>query len=173
MLPRLPRHDQASKYARSGLFKALGSFAELELRIAPAPLVREPRPDQRAALTDIEQELSARDRATVVMACGTGKTLVALWAAEAAQPKRVLVLVPSLNLLRRILHEWAKWTNWGERFRYLCVCSDPKVAKEIDEIEIRPEDADFPVRTDPAIGGRFLDGGGDDVSVVHSWRGTW
>jgi len=134
--------------------------------IAPAPVVREPRPHQRAALTDIERELAGRDRATVVMACGTGKTLVALWAAESAQPKRVLVLVPSLNLLRQTLHEWAKWTNWGERFRYLCVCSDPKVAKGIDEIEIRPEDADFPVRTDPAIVGRFLDGGGDAVSVV-------
>jgi superfamily II DNA or RNA helicase len=134
--------------------------------IAPAPLVREPRPHQRAALADIEQELSTRDRATVVMACGTGKTLVALWAAESAQPKRVLVLVPSLNLLRQTLHEWAKWTNWGERFRYLCVCSDPKVAKDIDEIEIRPEDTDFPVRTDPAIVGRFLDHSGDTVSVV-------
>ena len=100
------------------------------------------------------------------MACGTGKTLLALWAAESTQAKRVLVLVPSLNLLRQTLHEWAKWTNWGERFRYLCVCSDPKVAKGIDEIEIRPEDADFPVRTDPAIVGRFLDGSGDAVSVV-------
>ena len=34
MLPRSPRHDKASKYARSGLFKDLGSFAELEGRIA-------------------------------------------------------------------------------------------------------------------------------------------
>ncbi len=134
--------------------------------IKPPPLVREPRPHQHAALSDIERELAVSDRATAVMACGTGKTLVALWAAEAAQPKRVLVLVPSLNLLRQTLHEWAKWTNWGERFRYLCVCSDPKVAKGIDEIEIRPEDADFPVRTDPAIVGRFLDGDGDAVSVV-------
>jgi uncharacterized small protein (DUF1192 family) len=34
MLLRSPCHDQASKYARSGLFKELGSFAELENRIA-------------------------------------------------------------------------------------------------------------------------------------------
>ena len=34
MLPRSPSHDRASAYARSGLFKQLGSFAELELRIA-------------------------------------------------------------------------------------------------------------------------------------------
>ena len=134
--------------------------------ISPAPQIREPRPHQKAALADIERELSDHDRATVVMACGTGKTLVSLWATEKAQPKRVLVLVPSLNLLRQTLHEWAKWTNWRERFRYLCVCSDPKVAKGIDEIEVRPEDADFPVRTDPAIVGRFLDQAGDAVSVV-------
>jgi len=100
------------------------------------------------------------------MACGTGKTLVALWATERLQPKRVLVLVPSLNLLRQTLHEWAKWTNWGDRFRYLCVCSDPKVAEGVDEIEIRPEDADFPVRTDPAIVRRFLDDSDNAVSVV-------
>jgi superfamily II DNA or RNA helicase len=134
--------------------------------IPPAPQIREPRPHQKAALGDIERELSDHDRATVVMACGTGKTLLSLWAAEKAQPKRVLVLVPSLNLLRQTLHEWAKWTNWGERFRYLCVCSDPRVAKGIDEIELRPEDADFPVRTDPAIVARFLDQAGDAVSVV-------
>jgi len=134
--------------------------------IAPVPQIRDPRPHQNAALADIERGLSDHDRATVVMACGTGKTLVALWAAERAHPRRVLVLVPSLNLLRQTLHEWAKWTSWGERFRYLCVCSDPKVAKGIDEIEIRPEDADFPVRTDPGIVKRFLDQGDDAVSVV-------
>ena len=134
--------------------------------IAPAPLIREPRPHQRAALNDIGRELADHDRATAVMACGTGKTLVALWAAEQAEPKRVLVLVPSLNLLRQTLHEWAKWTNWGGRFRYLCVCSDPKVGSGLDEIEIRPEDTDFPVRTDPAIVRRFLAAGDGAVSVV-------
>ena len=134
--------------------------------VASTPQVREPRPHQRAALVDIQQELVAHDRATVVMACGTGKTLLALWVAEKQKPKRVLVLVPSLNLLRQTLHEWAKWTNWGERFRYLCVCSDPKVATGLDEVEIRPEDTDFPVRTDPAVVRQFLDAGDSAVSVV-------
>jgi len=80
------------------------------------------------------------------------------------------VLVPSLNLLRQTLHEWAKWTNWDERFRYLAVCSDPTVTQSKDaqdEIVIRPEDIDFPVRTDPAIVRKFLERGNDDaVSVV-------
>jgi predicted helicase len=134
--------------------------------ITPPSRVREPRGYQIAALNDIASEFAAHDRATVVMACGTGKTLVALWAAEKAQAKRVLVLVPSLNLLRQTLHEWAKWTNWGKQFRYLCVCSDSNVAAGLDEIEIHPEDTDFPVQTNPAIVKRFLDTGDSAVSVV-------
>jgi len=47
-----------------------------------APEIRKPRPHQKAALADIEREFSGHDRATVVMACGTGKTLVALWACD-------------------------------------------------------------------------------------------
>ena len=132
----------------------------------PERQIRKPLPHQVAALTDIAAELATHDCATVVMACGTGKTLVALWAAEQTQARRVLVLVPSLNLIRQTLHEWAKWTNWGERFRYLCVCSDPKVSTDMDEIQIKPEDADFPVGTDSDIVKRFLDHSGDVVSVV-------
>ena len=127
---------------------------------------RLPRAHQLDALNDIAKEFADQDRATVVMACGSGKTLVALWAAERSESKRILVLVPSLNLLRQTLHEWAKWTNWGQRFRYLCVCSDQNVATSLDEIEIGPEDTDFPVRTDPSIVKKFLEAGVDNISVV-------
>jgi predicted helicase len=131
------------------------------------PQPREPRQHQVAALADIRRELIYHDRVTIVMACGTGKTLVGLWAAEDKDPKRVLVLLPSLNLLRQTLHEWARWTSWGGRFRYLCVCSDPKVGSDMDQIDVRPEDADFPVRTDPSVVRKFLASGGDgSVSVV-------
>jgi predicted helicase len=41
--------------------------------IPPAPVPREPRPYQRAALADIKRELADHDRAQVIMACGTGK----------------------------------------------------------------------------------------------------
>ena len=41
-----------------------------------------PHPHQAEALTNILAALREQDRATALMACGTGKTLVALWAAE-------------------------------------------------------------------------------------------
>ena len=57
--------------------------------------------------------LNEHDRVTAVMACATGKTLVALWLAERMKAKRILVLVPSLALIRQTLHEWLKETSLG------------------------------------------------------------
>ena len=60
-------------------------------------------------------------RAIVVMAYGTGKTLVALWATKQAKPRAALVLLPSPMFLQQTLREWSQHTSWGSRFSYLCV----------------------------------------------------
>lgn len=123
------------------------------------PVTRSPNlplPHQKQALADIEAALSKGDRATVVMACGTGKTLVGLWAAEQQSPKSVLVLVPSLALLSQALGDWSRDTSWGERFEYLCVCSDPSVSAEQDALKVRPTDLPFRVDTDPEVVRRFV-----------------
>ena len=41
------------------------------------------------------------------MACGTGKTLAAMWIAERLGSGRTLVLLPSLSLLAQTLREWS------------------------------------------------------------------
>ena len=95
-------------------FNALGEaqFKQIEawLKEKPAPITRAtPDPSyQVQALSDIDATFKKNARATVVMACGTGKTLLALWAAEQAKPKTVLVLLPSLTLLQQTLHEWSE-----------------------------------------------------------------
>jgi predicted helicase len=66
------------------------------------------------------------------MACGTGKTMVALWTAERLGARRILVLMPSLALVKQTLEEWSRWTRWGDDYRFMCVCSDPKVAGGVD-----------------------------------------
>ena len=132
------------------------------------PTKREPRPHQREALEHIQSGLKDNDRATVIMACGTGKTLISLWATEKVSPKRVLVLLPSLALLRQTLHEWARFTSLGDRFNYLCVCSDPTVSRGMDALVVRPEDNDFPVSTDAKEVKRFLSQDNEGVQVVFS-----
>ena len=129
-----------------------------------------PQPHQKEAVKKITAELQQASRTTAVMACGTGKTLVALWAAEAQEPKTVLVLVPSLALLSQTLPEWCKQTQWGDRFRYLCVCSDASVDKSVknDEYELKQSDLEFSVTTDAKQVQSFLEANQPGVNVIFS-----
>jgi superfamily II DNA or RNA helicase len=130
----------------------------------------DPLPHQREAIERITAGLKEADRTTAVMACGTGKTLVALWAAEAQQPKTVLVLVPSLALLSQTLPDWCKQTSWGGRFRYICVCSDASVDREAqqDGYTYKQEDLEFSVTTDAKEVKKFLGKNKDGVNVIFS-----
>ena len=143
---------------------------EAWLKEKPVPVIRAtPNPSyQTQALADIDSTFHQHARATVVMACGTGKTLVALWAAEQAKPNTVLVLLPSLTLLQQTLKEWSEQTSWGTRFSYLCVCSDKTVGLKNDEINIDKTEVGFRVDTDPAIVRQFLERQSDDVKVIFS-----
>lgn len=104
------------------------------------------------------------------MACGTGKTLVALWAAEALKPKTVLVLVPSLALLSQTLPDWCKQSKWGDRFRYLCVCSDASVDQSAknDDYALNQSDLEFTVTTEAKQVAAFLAENRSGVNVIFS-----
>jgi len=148
-------------------FKVIEGWLK-QVPVRPSPLVR--RPYQVEALEGIARTLADADRAHVVMACGTGKTLVALWAVEDFNPKTVLVLLPSLTLLQQTLNEWSKHTSWGDRFSYLCVCSDATVALRDggDAVHLDAMDVDFKVGTDPSEVRRFIEQPSDRVKVVFS-----
>jgi predicted helicase len=129
---------------------------------------KEPLPHQSEALAAILAGLDQNDRVTAVMACGTGKTLVALWLAERMKARRILVLVPSLALVRQTLHEWLKETEW-ERPRFIAVCSDPTVTTGVeDALVVHQRDLDFPVTTDVGEVRKFLTAKGDAVQIVYS-----
>jgi len=158
---------------RGDAFRALepDDLARIEAWLKAKPLSRSPftpEPYQTAALTDIKTALNTHDRATVVMACGSGKTLVSLWASQDAQPKTVLVLVPSLTLLEQTLREWSKHHTFSPGFRYLCVCSDKTVDLKNDELEVRRSDVEFRIDTDRKEVTRFLAHPTDDVKVIFS-----
>jgi len=91
-----------------------------------------PRPHQVTALQDIEAWAdSGEKRGQVVMACGTGKSLLEAWAADRLQAKKVLVLVPTLPLLRQTASVWAR--HAATRRRFLSVCSD-KQRSEVEDL---------------------------------------
>jgi superfamily II DNA or RNA helicase len=121
----------------------------------PTIVKASPRPHQQEAIRDVIEGLSKVSRGQLIMACGTGKTLTALWITEALEPSTTLVLVPSLSLLSQTLSEWAK--NANTKWDYLCVCSDETVNKSDDAPISTTDDLPFDVTTKPADIAAFLE----------------
>jgi superfamily II DNA or RNA helicase len=114
-----------------------------------------PRAHQMQAIDAIIEELRVNNRTTAIMACGTGKTLVALNVAAKSGAKTILVLLPSLALIRQTLHDWARNYGW-ENFNFLCVCSDDTVVKGEDDTILYQRDLDFAVTTQSENVANFL-----------------
>jgi superfamily II DNA or RNA helicase len=133
--------------------------ASVEWPTSPRRLVgrpskpKTPRSHQRRAIRDVVAGFEIHDRGQLVMACGTGKTLVALWLAEAMEAQRTLILVPSLSLLAQTLREWR--ANSTRPFEALPVCSDETVRGE-DLLVAHTSDLPFPVTTDAGEIATFL-----------------
>ena len=145
-------------------------FQVIEAWLAEQPATpqrKTPDPHQHVALDEIVGGLLRGPRATALMACGSGKTLVALWAAERLDARTVLILLPSLALVRQTLHVWLHETSWPD-VQFLCVCSDPTVQGEEDSLLVRPSDLDFAVTTKSADVRRFLERPTDSVRLVFS-----
>jgi len=145
-------------------------FRAIEAWLADAaytPPKKTPQPHQTEALDALLPALQTHDRVSAIMACGTGKTLLALWVMERLQAKRALVLLPSLALLRQTLHEWLRETSLPS-LAYLCICSDPTVKEGIDALATRQSDLDFQVSTDVASVRSFLDAPFAGVKLIFS-----
>jgi superfamily II DNA or RNA helicase len=81
------------------------------------------RPDQVAAVDDVVRTFADRDRAKLIAACGTGKTLMTFWVARDLGAERILVLLPSLALVRQFRTEWAEAANregWNPTVYAVC-----------------------------------------------------
>ncbi|WP_370102606.1 Helicase associated domain protein [Streptacidiphilus sp. MAP12-20] len=90
------------------------------------------REHQRQALDAISAALTSGGRGQVVMACGGGKTLVAVRAATAlvGAGGTVLVLLPSLGLLAQTVRAWR--ADAGVPLTVLAVCSGQAAERDSD-----------------------------------------
>jgi superfamily II DNA or RNA helicase len=109
-------------------------------------------PHQTEAINNVTKNLGKRGQ--MISACGTGKTLAALWISERLEAKRTLVLLPSLTLLSQTVSEWL--ANTKEPFAYLPVCSDDTVSRGNDAAVLFTSDLEFPVTTNPDDIATFL-----------------
>lgn len=124
---------------------------------------------QQELMNQIVDGLKKNDRGKFIAACGTGKTLIAMWVQEAMKAETVLFVVPSLALIKQTLDSWMK--NCNIPFRYLCVCSDSTVAAiDEDHVNIISSDVDFPVTTNPDDIRRFLSGNTDKKVIFVTYH---
>ena len=120
-------------------------------RLPPWPV----KPHQTNAIEAVVNGFRDHDRGRLIMACGTGKTLTALWIAERLQSSLTLVLVPSLSLVQQNLAEWGR--NSAADFDTLIVCSDETVGrKNADEMIQSAADLAVKPSTDPEQIRHFL-----------------
>ncbi len=124
------------------------------LRATPPRKPARPHDYQREAIKQVIKGFASADRGQLIMACGTGKTLTALFIREKLAAERTLVLVPSLSLLKQTLNVWR--ANCTAEFVSLPVCSDDTVARDDDVALEHTSDLGVPVTTDPAEIAAFL-----------------
>lgn len=111
----------------------------------PAPRAPYTRmPHQLDAIIDTVRTLADHDRTRLIAACGTGKTLMSYWVARDLAAERVLVLLPSLALVRQFRMEWAKAASrdgWSPAVYAVCSENDRAGADAVlmraDELGVR------------------------------------
>lgn len=145
-----------------------------EVHAARERLVFEPRKHQRRAIDAVKAEFDVADRTTLVMACGTGKTLTALRLAEELVPGgTVLFLAPSISLVAQSMRDWAEQVRG--RLNPYVVCSDPKasnlgngdpaeVAESYGTLSMVP----YPATTNPELLASRFRSDPDALNVVFS-----
>jgi superfamily II DNA or RNA helicase len=97
---------------------------------------RDEKPHQSRAIEDILRELQVHGKGVFHSACGTGKTLTSERVMEGLFENKggtALFLVPSLNLLRQVMVEWARELADDDRFAFIAVCSDNTVSTANEE----------------------------------------
>ena len=147
-----------------------GYFATGEAEFTTVP--PKPRRHQLDAVEAITEGLAdPGSRGKVLMACGAGKTLTSLRAAEriAGNGGRVLYLVPSLALMSQTIRAWFRDKECG--MRPFAVCSDARTGRRLrqdDSTDIPVSDLELPATTDAA---RLAGGASepfDGMTVVFS-----
>ena len=108
-----------------------------------------PYPFQDDAVQAVVKGLDDHQRGKLILPCGTGKSVVSLWAAEkiAGRGGTVLYLVPSIALMSQTMREWSAQHDPGIPQRYIGVCSDTRTGRADEDADLA--ELALPVTTDP------------------------
>jgi predicted helicase len=111
---------------------------------------------QRKAVSDVIEHLKEQSRAQLIMACGTGKTLVGQRVSEAINANSVVILVPTLTLVGQTLNSWITNTRLADSFDFFTVCSDLGRVDGFDDLIGDKSEFPFYISTTPGELREFL-----------------
>ncbi|PZX09660.1 Mrr restriction endonuclease-like protein [Breznakibacter xylanolyticus] len=154
------RHDKFTFYSISNLLEIDSDvidaiYQSLSVNKAIERKLFEPKEHQKKAISDCVEFFEIENRGQLILPCGAGKTLTALWIKEKLDCRNTLVLVPSLALLRQIKNDWAKQRRTS--YKYICVCSETDIDKDsIDTLVTHTYEIDVHVTTNPEQISSFL-----------------
>lgn len=126
-----------------------------------------PAPYQVEMIHDVVKGFEASDRGKLIAACGTGKTVTALWIAEEMKAQKILFIAPSIALIKQTLRAWSEQSK--NSFQYVAICSDSSVADDLDDFgDLETSDLGIPVTTDASLIAHKLAEFKTGMSVVFS-----
>jgi len=99
------------------------------------------KPHQEEAIQNNVEGFKKFNRGQNILACASGKTLIALWTAERLEAIDIVVFVPSLFLIAQLYREWKpELGNHLQDAGFVFVCS------QVDKDEVN---VNIPITTDP------------------------
>ncbi|MBX7065617.1 MAG: DEAD/DEAH box helicase family protein [Parachlamydiales bacterium] len=134
--------------------------------LGPEP-VKQPRSYQNEAIQSVVDGFKNHDRGQLILPCGAGKTLTALWLKNRLQARRTLIVFPSLALLRQTRDEWSK--NSLSYSPYMCVCSEKDINREPDGVRVHTYEISGRVSTDSVSIRHFLTSN-DEVIIYSTYQ---
>jgi len=139
-------------------------------QLRPSPKLEPARPHdyQQEAIDAVVTGFDTAERGQLIMACGTGKTLTAQFISKELDAQRILVLVPSLSLLKQTMRVW----QGQGQVEVLPVCSDETVSRGEDTPVEHVSELGLPVTTNPADIAEFLRTGSGPRVVFCTYQSS-
>jgi predicted helicase len=136
----LHKHAPEVQYLLSDTFQSLDDefFRQARGLIrnqTPKLKKRVPRPHQRTAIRNAVEHFvkAGESRGKLIHPCGTGKSLIGYWIAEALEARTILVALPSLYLVRQTLADWTKESlALKKQIDWMVVCSEDTIGDSGD-----------------------------------------
>lgn len=171
----LQKHAPEVQYVLSDVFQSLDEdfFRQARLLMdkqTPTLKKRIPRPHQQVAIKNAIQHfvIDGESRGKLIHPCGTGKSLIGYWVADALDAASIVVALPSLYLVRQTLADWTKESlALQKQMGWMVVCSEATIGESGDPA-MRFQEIGVDVTTDVDRVAEFLAQPDDAQKVIFT-----